>query len=157
MFLEEEYVINIATALDISNLSSQSNAKKVFFSHQCFLNAIGGFDKATYFDGDELSNDIVLTDFYFNQRANNKPLNYAIDRSSRYSISDALIVNNMSIYLVETKQKRLSIDYNIIMSQKSDGLFKPGVLLFNGNVFKYDDVCVLPSYCSCLLNELFAK
>ncbi|MBR5997358.1 MAG: ATP-binding protein [Bacilli bacterium] len=156
-FLEEEYVVNISTALDIKNSSNQSNAKKVFFAHQCFLNAIGGFDKTTYFDDIELSNEVVLTDFYYNQKLYNKPLNFALDRSSRYSMSDALIVNNMNVYLVQTKQKRLSVDYNISMSKKSDGSFQPGVLLFNGNVFKYDGVYVLPSYCSCVLNELFDR
>ena len=72
-------------------------------------------------------------------------------------MSDALIVNNMNIYLVQIKQKRLSVDYNINMSKKSDGSFQAGVLLFNGTVFKYDGVCVLPSNCSCVLNELFDR
>lgn len=156
-FLEEEHVINVSIALDIKNLSNQSNAKKIFFSHQCFLYATSEFDKTSYFDGNDISNDVVLIDFYFNQMINNKPLNFALDRSSRYSMSDALIVNNTNIYIVEVKQKRLSTDYNFSLSQKSDGTFQPGVLLFNGNAFDYGEVFVLPSYCSCMLNELFVR
>ena len=156
-FLEEEYVINVSTALDIRNQSNQSSAKKVFFSHQCFYYAICGFDKTNYFDGISVDHDIVLTDFYFNQRINNKPLNFALERSSRYFVSDALIVNNTSIYIVEIKNKRLSIDLNNNLSEKSEGMFRPGVLLFNSNVYRFDSVFVLPPYCSCFLNKLFTK
>lgn len=157
MFLEEEGVINIASAFDISNQNNQTNAKKVFFSHQCFYYALSYFKRTDYFDNNNIGNDIVLTDFYFNQKVNGKPLNYALYKSTRYFESDALIVNNTNMYVVELKEKRMDIDYNISLARKSNGLLQPGVLLLNANVFKYGDVCVLPSYCSCFLNRLFIR
>ncbi|MBO7615135.1 MAG: ATP-binding protein [Bacilli bacterium] len=156
-FIEEEHVINIATALDVQNQSNLSNAKKVLFSHQCFYHAICGFNRTNYLDEIDVDYQVVLTDFFFNQRKNNKQLNFALERSTRYFVSDALIVNNTSIYIVEIKNKRLSVESNKNISLKSDGTFKPGVLLLNSNKFKFDSVFVLPSYCSCFLNVLFDK
>ena len=153
-FLEEEHVINVSTAIDIRDQSKQSSGKKVFYSHQCFYYAMDSFDKTNYFDGIGVKHSVVLIDFYFNQNAIDKPLNYALDRSARYSESDALVVGNTSLYLVEIKDKRLSIDYNLSMSAKSNRLVKPGFLLLNNNVFMYGEVCVLPSYCACFINYL---
>ena len=157
MFLEEEYIINVSSALDVRNQSNQSSAKKVFFSHQCFYIAICGFDRSNYFESIAVDHDIVLSDFYFNQRSNSKPLNFALDRDARYSDSDALIVNNTSIYIVEVKDKKMFVESNISLSQKSNGMFKPGVVLLNGNIFSYEEICILPSYCSCFLNAIFIK
>lgn len=157
MFLEEEYVVNISWAMDVKNLSNHSSAKKIFFSHQCFYNAICGFDRTNYFEDYYINHETVLTDFYFNQRSSGKSLNFALNRGTRYSDSDALIVNNTSIYIVEIKDKKMFIESNISLSQKSEGTIKPGVVLLNGNLFNYGDVCILPSYCSCFLYILFAK
>lgn len=157
LFLEEEYVVNISSALDVKNQSNQSNAKKIFFSHQCFYHAICGFDRSNYFESNTVGHDVVLTDFYFNQRLNAKPLNFALDRGARYSHSDALIVNNTSIYIVEVKDKKKFVESNISLSQKSDGMIRLGVVLLNSNVFNYGEICIFPSYCSCFLNDFFTK
>ena len=156
-FLEEEYIVNISSALDVENLSNQSSAKKVLFSHQCFYNAICGFDKAYYLENKTISHDIVLTDFYFNQRIKNKPLNFALYRGTRYYDSDALIVNNTSIYVVEIKDKKMFTEFNLYLAEKSSGIIQPGVVLLNNDIFRYEKVCILPSYCSCFLNNLFIK
>ena len=152
-FLEDEYVITMPTALDMKNPSKQSSSKRLYFFHQCFYHATDNpFKNEEYFNNHYPTEFEVLTDFFFNQRYNSRPYQYGIVRQGKYIETDALLLNNIGIYGVEFKTRRLSTDYNINIFKKTNGAVKPGILLFNGNVFEYGEVTVLPSYCSCFLN-----
>lgn len=157
-FLEEEYIFNISCALDIRNLDNLSNGKKILASHQCFINSMNhNLDRTTYFDGNEIREEVVLTDFYFNQRRLNKELKYALLRGTRYFESDALVLNNSNAYLITVRNKRTYIDYNLRLSNEAENKIEPGVILLNDNVFEYGQVIILPSYCSCFLYLLLDR
>ena len=157
--LEEEHIINFVSAIDLSQPKKESNAKKLFLSHQCFYYALSAFDVKSYFQDPIIPHSIVLTDFYFNQKIRNKPLVYGLLRmdGGRYVETDALIKNYMSTHVVEIKTKRLDTRQNLKISEYAKVASSPGVLLFNGDLFTYDSIAVLPSYCSCFLNEYFPK
>lgn len=155
-FLEDEYVITMPTALDMENPSKQSSSKRLYFFHQCFYHsAKNSFEYDEYFENSFPTEREVLSDFFFNQRCNSKPHQYGIFRQGKYIETDALLSSNMRIYNVEFKSKRLSKDYNVNVFKRTNGSVEPGILLFNGNVFEYGDVTVLPSYCSCFLKYIY--
>ena len=157
-FLEDEYVITMPTALDMENSSKQSSSKRLYFFHQCFYHATNNsFKNDEYFNNPFPTEFEVLTDFFFHQRYNSRPYQYGIYRQGKYFETDALLLSNTGVYGIEFKTKRLSIDYNMNIFKKTNGAIKPGILLFNGNVFEYGEVTILPSYCSCFLDTYIDK
>lgn len=155
-FLSDEYILNIPTALDLNEPTKSSSGKKIYFFQQCFYYATNqNFVHNDYFNDLYPSEDDVLADYFFNQRIQLKPTQYGICRNETYFETDALLVNNMDINVVEFKGKRLTTKYNIKISERSNNRIKPGILLFNGNIFDYDEVTVLPSYSSSFIDYLF--
>ena len=153
-FLEDEYVITMPTALDMTDTSKQSNAKRLYFFHQCFYHATNdSFENNNYFNGVYPTETEVLTDFFFNQRRKSKPFRYGVYRKGKYIETDALLFVNMNVYDIEFKTRRLSNNNIDNFFEKINGVVKPGIYLFNGNVFEYGRYTVLPSFCSCYLND----
>lgn len=156
LFLEDEYILNIPTALDINEPTNTSSGKTLYFFHQSFSHASNiNFSHETYFDDLFLTESDVMTDYFFNQRIELNPIRYGISRIERYVNTDALLIIGSDMYAVEFKSKRLSIDYNLKITAISDGRIKPGLLLYNGHIFKYNEVTILPSYCSSFVSYCF--
>lgn len=155
-FLQEEHVINIATALDVNELSLDSYGKHILMSHQCFFYALlENFDFATYFNDIVVPNDVVLIDYFFNQKIMSNPLNYGVYKIHRYIQTDALLKTANKIHVVEIKSARTSTRINEYISEVSDDKICPGVVLLNRNICDFGKVLILPSYCSCFLTEYF--
>ena len=154
-FMEEEYLLSISNAVDLLNTDNKSSSRHLFYFHQCFKYALNeGFDRDGYFKNVYPDVDDILTDYFFNQRIDSKPLAYGINREKTYKETDALFYRGRRPFIVEVKNKRLNLNSLYSFDDSEKGLDN-GIVLFNGNYFHFSFPIILPSYTSCYFAEYF--
>ena len=155
LFMEEEYLLNISNAVDLLNKENKSSSKRLFYFHQCFKYALDGiFDRDRYFKDTYPDENDILTDYFFNQRINSRPLSHGINREKVYKETDAIFYRARRPFIVEIKNKRLNLNSLYTFDDSDKGL-ENGIILFNGNYFHFTFPIILPSYTSCYFTDYF--
>lgn len=156
--MEEEGILNIAKAVDYSSDGKEQGKNKYYFGFPFMYAAISAFqDDSSALDAMAVKEKIILSDFYQGQRLKGFKTEYGLSRSnSSYFASDALMDDGERKTIVSIKMKRLDKKGIKGLSNLTNEKLSKGLVLYDGDVFEYEDIVVLPFYCAGIVdNSLF--
>ena len=114
-------------------------------------------DDSSALDVMAVKEKIILSDFYQGQRLKGFKTEYGLSRNnSSYFASDALMDDGERKTIVSIKMKRLDKKGIKGLSNLTNEKLSKGLILYDGDVFEYEDIVVLPFYCAGIVdNSLF--
>lgn len=154
--MEEEGIINIARAVDYSSDGKEHGKNKYYFGYPFMYAAIFAFqDASSTLNSMDVKEKIILSDFYQGQRLKGFKTEYGLSRSnSSYFASDALMDDGERKTIVSIKMKRLDKKGIKGLSNLTNEKLSKGLILYDGDVFEYEDIVVLPLYCSGIIDNI---
>jgi len=156
--MEEEEIISIAKAVDYSSDGEKRGKNKCYFGYPFMYSAIySSQDASSTLNATNVKEKIILSDFYQGQRSKGFKTEYGLSRNNNsYFVSDALMDDDERKTIVSIKMKRLDKKGIKGLSSLTKEKLSKGLILYDGDVFEYKDIVVLPLYCAGLVdNSLF--
>lgn len=147
LMVEERILIEI-NPFDCSKDNKNKGKKRYCFSSCGIVYALSNDIN------NQIKENMVLTDYFSNIKRYNQKTEYGLVRTNHsYFESAAIFSSKNQKYSIDIKLKSLSTAKQVNLSMFSNGQLKEGIVLFDGNIFKYGKTIVLPLYCASLIKQ----